>query len=60
MPLFCLSCWLIMTIDSICMRVFYDEIKSKRWLKTATVYIWLASILLGVASGISIIITGVS
>lgn len=60
MPQFCLSCWLVMVVDSLCMKFFYDEIKSKRWLKSATVYLWLAAILLGTVSGISLIIQGVS
>lgn len=60
MTAFCLSCWFVMVVDSLCMKFFYEEIKRKQWLKKATVYLWLLAILLGVASGISIIITGVA
>lgn len=56
MAIFCVSCWVVMIIDAICMRVFYDKIKQKRWLKVATVYLWLASTLLGVVSFVSFLI----
>ena len=56
MAIFCISCWVAMIIDAVCMRVFYDRIKQKRWLKVATVYLWLASALLGVISFVSFLI----
>ena len=59
MYLYCLICWLVMIGDALCMRLFYNFIKARRWLKVATVYIWLASIVLGSVSFVSILITEV-
>ena len=56
MYLYCLICWLVMIVDSFCIRTFYSYIKARRWLKAATVYIWLTSILLGITSFVSILI----
>ena len=56
---FCLCCWVVMTLDALCMRFWHDEIKQKRWLVYFTTYLWLGSVFLGVVSAISIIVMGV-
>lgn len=60
MFIFCIGCWLVMIADALCMRFFHDEIKARPWLKATVVYLWLASVLLGIVSGVSVIIQEVS
>lgn len=59
MYLVCILCWAIFIGDSIIMRCFHDEIKPKQVLKAITVYVWLGSLVLGLSTAISVIITEV-
>lgn len=59
MHLYCAICWLSMILIAFSMKMFYDYIKPRRWLKDTMVYLWLASVILGTVSFVSILITEV-
>ena len=59
MYLVCMLCWAVFIGDSIVMRCFHDEIKPKPVLKAVTVYVWLATLLLGLVTAVSVIMTEV-